>query len=391
MSNFAKKLVSKKKRRFQEDGFDLDLTFITKNVVAMGFPSEGTEGMYRNHMKDVRKFFDSKYKDHYKVYNLCSERDYDPDKFYGRVAKYPFDDHNAPPFVLMEPFCKDVTEYLQDKDNVAVIHCKAGKGRTGVMICALLLHTGMFTSPEESLNFYGHARTKNGKGVTIPSQTRFVHYYGQYLQEGKLYRATTKIFKTIKLIGIPKFSGGTCVPYFTIRQGPNQVLVYKSKVWTGITRDQSVAVLNLDPPSPLCGDVKVEFFHKTATGKDKMFNVWFNTFFIKDNAMTAPKRTVDKANKDKKHKVFPENFEVEFTFESLEGESELYDAQNTRVVAEQEAILTKGAGIMGTGSDMTRMDSSKSPSEDKWDDADLTTDDEDDEEDEWEGLPITDV
>lgn len=119
MANFAKKLVSKKKRRFQEDGFDLDLTFITKNVVAMGFPSEGTEGIYRNHMKDVKKFFDSRHKDHYKVYNLCSERDYDPAKFYGRVAKYPFDDHNAPPFVLMQPFCEDVAEYLKDKKNVA--------------------------------------------------------------------------------------------------------------------------------------------------------------------------------------------------------------------------------------------------------------------------------
>jgi len=396
MSNFAKKLVSKKKRRFQEDGFDLDLTFITSNVVAMGFPSEGTEGMYRNHMKDVKRFFDSKYKDHYKVYNLCSERDYDPDKFYGRVAKYPFDDHNAPPFVLMEPFCKDVTEYLQDKRNVAVIHCKAGKGRTGVMICALLLHTGMFENAEESLNFYGHARTKNGKGVTIPSQTRFVHYYGQYLSDGKVYRATTKIFKTIKLIGIPKFSGGTCVPYFTIRQGPNQVLVYKSKIWTGISRDQREAVLHLDPPTPLCGDVKVEFFHKTATGKDKMFNIWFNTFFIKDDKMVAPKNTIDKANKDKKHKVFPANFAVEFTFESLEGESELYDNQNknTLVVAEQEANLASRAGIMGSNS-ITNTDANdsgaKSPTEDKWDDADLTTDDEDDEEDEWEGLPITDV
>ena len=50
-----------------------------------------------------------------------------------------------------------------------------------------------------------------------------MHYYGQYLQEGKLYRATTKIFKTIRMVGIPKFNNGTCVPYFTIRQGPGQV------------------------------------------------------------------------------------------------------------------------------------------------------------------------
>lgn len=390
-AKFAKHLVSKKKRRYQEDGFDLDLTFITKNVVAMGFPSEGTEGMYRNHMKDVKRFFDSKFKDHYKVYNLCSERDYDPAKFYGRVAKYPFDDHNAPPFVLLEPFCNDVTEYLQDERNVAVIHCKAGKGRTGVMICALLLHTGMFQNSQEALNFYGHARTKNGKGVTIPSQIRFVHYYGQYLQGGRQYRATTKLFKTIRIVGIPKFNNSTCVPYFTIRQGPGQVQIYKSKTYTGISKDQRETVLHLDPPSMVCGDIKVEFFHKTSGGKDKMFNIWFNTFFIKDDKLTAVKATIDKANKDKKHKVFPEGFTVEFIFETAEGETEAYEAQNAKV-AGAEATAADAAGMVGGGGDGPAPASeAKSPGEDRWDDADLTTDDEDDEEDEWEGLPITDV
>ena len=94
----------------------------------------------------------------------------------------------------------------------------------------------MWHNTQDALDFYGHARTKNGKGVTIPSQIRFVHYYGRVQREKLAYTQTTLIFKSIKLIGIPNFSKGTCQPWFTLKQGPEQVLIHTSKVYEGIAK-----------------------------------------------------------------------------------------------------------------------------------------------------------
>eukprot|EP01063_Lacrimia_lanifica_P011104 TRINITY_DN1788_c0_g1_i2.p2 TRINITY_DN1788_c0_g1~~TRINITY_DN1788_c0_g1_i2.p2 ORF type:complete len:338 (+),score=72.25 TRINITY_DN1788_c0_g1_i2:95-1015(+) len=170
-------MVSQKKCRFQEDGFDLDLTYITPRIIAMGFPSYGTEGYYRNPVDEVERFFESRHKGHYRIYNLCSERVYDrADRFGGAFRRFPFDDHNAPaPIGLIPQLCADAQEWLsQDPQNVLAVHCKAGKGRTGVMVAAYLMFSNSsLRRADDALLMFGNTRTHDGKGVTIPSQIRY--------------------------------------------------------------------------------------------------------------------------------------------------------------------------------------------------------------------------
>ena len=51
----------------------------------------------------------------------------------------------------------------KNEQNVLAIHCKAGKGRTGLIICCYLMYAGVYSTTEESLKFYGEMRTKDGK------------------------------------------------------------------------------------------------------------------------------------------------------------------------------------------------------------------------------------
>ena len=185
-ANILKRLVSKQKRRLQDEKFDLDMSYITERVIAMGFPSIGCETIYRNSLTDVVDFFHTKHNDKVKIYNLCLEKDriYNKNLFMNSsVGLFPATDHNPCPIKLILEFCIDICLYLlKNPNSVAAVHCKAGKGRTGVMICSYLVFSHLCESSEKAFRYYARIRTKNNTGVTIPSQKRYIKYFETFLQ-----------------------------------------------------------------------------------------------------------------------------------------------------------------------------------------------------------------
>ena len=185
-ANVFKRIVSKQKRRYQDETFDLDMSYITEKVIAMGYPSTGMETLYRNSLADITKLFSVKHNNDVKVYNLCLEKDriYNKNLFpNSKVGLFPATDHNPPPIKLILEFCIDLCLFLtKNPKSVAAVHCKAGKGRTGVMICAYLVFTGLCQNCEKAFRYYARMRTKNNTGVTIPSQRRYIKYFEAFLK-----------------------------------------------------------------------------------------------------------------------------------------------------------------------------------------------------------------
>ena len=185
-ANIMKRLVSKQKRRLQDINYDLDMSYITDRVIAMGFPSIGCEKVYRNSLIDVIDFFYTKHNDKVKIYNLCLEKDriYNKNLFSNSsVGLFPATDHNPCPIKLILEFCIDICLYLlKNPNSVAAVHCKAGKGRTGVMICSYLIFSHLCETSEKAFRYYARIRTKDNTGVTIPSQKRYIKYFETFLQ-----------------------------------------------------------------------------------------------------------------------------------------------------------------------------------------------------------------
>jgi hypothetical protein len=83
---------------------------------------------------------------------------------------------------------KDEDGKLKKDKRVVVVHCKAGKGRSGTLSCSYLIAEEGWTAEEALARFtQRRMRPQFGAGVSIPSQLRWVSYVDRWTKAGKKY------------------------------------------------------------------------------------------------------------------------------------------------------------------------------------------------------------
>ncbi|KAB1211487.1 Phosphatidylinositol 3,4,5-trisphosphate 3-phosphatase and dual-specificity protein phosphatase PTEN [Morella rubra] len=140
-SFYLRNLVSKQRRRMLVAGYDLDMSYITDRVLAMSFPAEHMRAMYRNPLWQVQSVLEMRHQEHYK-------------SLYLKLVA-----------VWVRTFFHSVITLYQGTGLAFICSLKdqAGKGRTGLMVCAYLVYTGM--SADEALQLYADRRTTNNEGM----------------------------------------------------------------------------------------------------------------------------------------------------------------------------------------------------------------------------------
>ncbi|KAI5464951.1 hypothetical protein BGZ63DRAFT_379067 [Mariannaea sp. PMI_226] len=216
MASLLRQIVAGPRARHPEAG--LDLCYVTDNIVATSGPSQTYPQLaYRNPLDQLVNFLDSKHGQDWAIWEFRAEgTGYPDDAVYNRIRHYPWPDHHPPPFRLIPLIMASMRNWLHGgglddthprspadgkglaedkalreerrKKRVVVVHCKAGKGRSGTASCSYLIAEEGW-KPEDALARFTERRMrpKFGAGVTIPSQLRWISYVDRWTRNGKKY------------------------------------------------------------------------------------------------------------------------------------------------------------------------------------------------------------
>lgn len=291
MASVLRYAVASPKKQYFTGDCTLDLAYITPNLVVSSMPTSGCiKGWYRMWLADLLCFLNQKHCSNWRLYNLQAEKSgYGDQDVYGKVSHYPFPDHNPPPFEMFAEIIGDLKQFLCcDTRNVAVVHCKAGKGRSGTIVCAYLMSNFKYSFEKATSLFTEHRmRHSFGDGISISSQRRYLRYVEDWVHVlNQRYYCPIKIRIDQVRIWQPYFPELDITVCKFTEKGANIAPVYKFTDADVAKRLPEYIILAPENPDALIvpADIRFNFQHKLMVGGalpilHSTAYTWFNAFF----------------------------------------------------------------------------------------------------------------
>ncbi|XP_041752219.1 tensin-3-like isoform X2 [Coregonus clupeaformis] len=284
-----------------EEGYELDLTYVTERIIAVSFPRACSEEIYLHILKDVTRMLKSKHADNYLIINL-SEKRHDLSKMNPKTLDTGWPDLHAPPLDKICTICKAMENWLNaDPLHVVVIHCRGGKGRIGVVISSFVHFTDISASADQALDRFAMRKYYDDKvsALMTPSQKRYVWILNSLLSGSMKINASPLFLNCIILHGIPNFdNAGVCRPYLKVYQGMQSV--YSSGVYHIGPGHRDRICISLEPAQLLKGDIMVKCYHKSDVilEREVIFRLQFHTGAVQGYNLMFEKEDMETANKD---------------------------------------------------------------------------------------------
>ncbi len=270
-------------------------------------------------------------------------------------------------------------DWLKDpqsgKERVIVVHCKAGKGRSGTVACSYLISQEGWTV-EDALTRFTARRMRNGfgNGVSIPSQLRWVgyveywskhqkiyvermveilevHVWGMrdgvkvsidgYVEEGKLIKTFHTFAKHERTVMDSAVKNGPSATTFSDHLNQKPLPLHESKTQvsknsntdaaeTALTSEPGTVAAIFRPAQPIIlptSDVNIDFErrNKAAYGftmVTSVAHVWFNTFFESQHSPTTSHdltKPVSHSSDPPINSSIPDSGVFEITWEAMDG------------------------------------------------------------------------
>uniref|UniRef100_A0A673Z8L9 Tensin 3 n=1 Tax=Salmo trutta TaxID=8032 RepID=A0A673Z8L9_SALTR len=283
-----------------EEGYELDLTYVTERIIAVSFPRACSEEIYFHNLKDVTRMLKSKHADNYLIINL-SEKRHDLSKMNPKTLDTGWPDLHAPPLDKICTICKAMENWLNaDPLHVVVIHCRGGKGRIGVVISSFVHFTDISASADQALDRFAMRKYYDDKvsALMTPSQKRYVWILNSLLSGSMKINASPLFLHCIILHGIPNFDTAGGQPgHHSMFSLIGCLSLLPSHIGPG-HRDR--ICISLEPAQMLKGDIMVKCYHKSdvTLEREVIFRLQFHTGAVQGYNLVFEKEDMETANKD---------------------------------------------------------------------------------------------